>query len=407
VDPLTLRDAIEGELQSNLLPFWRERSLDRVHGGFIAEMASDGGVRGDAAKGLVLNARLLWTFSTLYRQLGEGRDLELARRAYEVLERSFRDREHGGYVWRVDPEGRPLDRSKKIYGQAFCIYALCEYDLATGDNGALEEARRVYELIEDHARDLANGGYIESRAPDWTATAELRLSDSDMNAPKSMNTHLHLLEAYTNLFRAWPEAGLAARVRELIDVFGDRILERGGRPGSGHLRHFFGEGWEVRSDTYTYGHDIEASWLLGEAAEVLGDARRASDVRRWGVETAEAVLDEALAVGGGLAYEGRRGEVIDARRDWWCQAEAVIGFWHAFSVTGEARFAEAAARVWDFIARELVDRVHGEWIWGVRADGSVNPGQPKVSEWKCPYHGVRMCLEMMRRLANSGQGAAQ
>ena len=407
MDPLTLRDAIEGELQSNLLPFWRERSVDRVHGGFIAEMASDGSVRGDAAKGLVLNARLLWTFSTLYRQLGDARDLELARRAYEYLDRSFRDHEHGGYVWRVDPEGRPLDRSKKIYGQAFCIYALCEYDLAARDNGALETARRVYELIEHHARDAACGGYIESRAPDWTATADLRLSDIDMNAPKSMNTHLHVLEAYTNLSRAWPEGGLAARVRELIDLFGGHILERGGRPGSGHLRHFFGEGWEVRSDTYTYGHDIEASWLLGEAAEVLGDERLAGEVRRWGVEMAEAVLDEALAGDGGLAYEGRGGKVIDARRDWWCQAEAVIGFWNAFSVTGEVRFAEAAASVWDFIARELVDRVHGEWIWGVRADGSVEPGQPKVSEWKCPYHGVRMCLEMMRRLPGSGQGAAQ
>jgi mannobiose 2-epimerase len=256
-----LRQAIEGELRSNLLPFWREKSLDHVRGGFIAEMANDGTVRGDATKGLVLNARLVWTFAALYRQLGGPRDLELARRAYEYLDAKFRDREHGGYVWRVDPEGRPVDRSKKVYGQAFCIYALSEYYLANRESGALDAARQVYELIERHARDQQYGGYIESRAPDWAATTELRLSDGDMNVPKSMNTHLHLLEAYTSLYRAWPDAGLAGRLRELVELFGRHLLERGGGSGNGHLRHFFDERWTVLSDTYTYGHDIEATWL--------------------------------------------------------------------------------------------------------------------------------------------------
>jgi mannose/cellobiose epimerase-like protein (N-acyl-D-glucosamine 2-epimerase family) len=407
MDAAALRHAIEGELRSNLLPFWREKSLDHVRGGFIAEMTNDGTVRGDAAKGLVLNARLVWTFAALYRQLGDTRDLELARRAYEYLEAKFRDREHGGYVWRVDPEGRAVDRSKKVYGQAFCIYALSEYYLATKESGALEAARQVYGLIERHARDQRYGGYIESRAPDWSATTELRLSDGDMNAPKSMNTHLHLLEAYTNLFRAWPDASLAARLRELVNVFGRHILERGGGPGSGHLRHFFDERWEVLSDTYTYGHDIEASWLLSEAAEALGDQRLAAEVRRWGVEIAGRVLGEALGADGGLAYEGRGGTVIDTRRDWWCQAEAVVGFWNAYSLTSEARFSEAAARVWEFIAGRVVDRVNGDWFWRVRADGSVDRELPKVSEWKCPYHSVRMCLEMMRRLANAADGVGK
>jgi mannan endo-1,4-beta-mannosidase len=407
MDAVALRGAIEGELRSNLLPFWRERSLDHVRGGFIAEMANDGTIRGDAAKGLVLNARLVWTFAALYRQLGDARDLELARRAYEYLEAKFRDREHGGYVWRVDPHGRPLDRSKKVYGQAFCIYALSEYYLATKESGALEAARRVYELIERHARDRRYGGYIESRAPDWSVTTELRLSDGDMNAPKSMNTHLHLLEAYTNLYRAWPDPGLAARLRELVDLFGRHILHRGGGPGSGHLRHFFDERWNVRSDTYTYGHDIEATWLLDEAAEALGDERLTAEVRRWGVETARTVLSEALGADGGLAYEGRDGHVIDSRRDWWCQAEAVVGLWHAYSLTGEERFSEAAARVWAFIAGRLVDRVNGDWFWRIREDGSVDPGQPKVSEWKCPYHSVRMCLEMMRRIAKAADGVGR
>jgi mannobiose 2-epimerase len=196
-------------------------------------------------------------------------------------------------------------------------------------------------------------------------------------------------------------------VRELVDLFGRHILERGGGSGSGHLRHFFDERWNVLSDTYTYGHDIEGTWLLAEAAEALGDDRLTAEVRQLGTETARAVLREGLGADGGLAYEGRGGKVIDARHDWWCQAEAVVGFWNAFSVTGEARFSDAAARVWEFIAERLVDRANGDWFWGVRADGSVDSEQPKVSEWKCPYHNVRMCLEMMRRLESAAAGAGR
>jgi mannobiose 2-epimerase len=397
-----LRAAIEGELRENLLPFWRQRSEDHERGGFIAEMANDGTVRADALRGLILNSRLLWTFSALYRQLAEPRDLELARRAYATLESTFRDREHGGYVWRVDPAGRPLERAKKIYGQAFCIYALSEYHLATGEDGALEAVRALYKLVERHAHDARDGGYIEARAADWSVTADLRLSDVDMDAAKSMNTHLHLLEAYTNLYRAWPDAGVDARLRELIDVFGRHILDLGGGPGHGHLRHFFDEEWRVLSDTCTYGHDIEASWLLCEAAEVLDDERLAASVREWAMEMALTVLEQAVDDDGGLAYEGRNGTVLDPRRDWWCQAEAVVGFWHAFQLTGDRAQADAAHRVWSFIQRRVVDRSGGDWFSRVGADGNVDQDELKVSEWKGPYHNVRMCLEMMRRIAADG-----
>ena len=399
-----LRSAIEGELRDNLLPFWRTRSVDAAKGGFIGEMSNEGVVRPDAEKGLVLNARYLWTFAALYRHLRDPRDLELARRAYDYLEANFRDPEHGGYAWRVDAGGRATDRSKKIYGQAFCIYALSEYHLATGEPRALDAARELYGLVERHARDASFAGYIETRARDWSPTADLRLSDGDMNAPKSMNTHLHVLEAYTNLFRAWPDPGLAARLRELVELFGRHIIERPGEPRASHLRHFFDERWRPLSGTYTYGHDIEASWLLEEAAEALGDEKLAAEVRRWSVGLARSVLAEAVGPDGGIAYEGRDGTVIDGNRDWWCEAEAVTGFWHAYSVTGDAAFSRAAAGVWALIAGRMADRVHGDWFWRVRADGSVDTGLPKVSEWKCPYHNVRMCLEMMRRLGDGPRG---
>jgi mannobiose 2-epimerase len=397
-----LRAAIEGELRGNLLPFWRRRSEDRERGGFIAEMANDGTVHGDAPKGLILNSRLLWTFSALYRELAEQRDLELAWLAYSTLESTFGDRRHGGYLWRVDPGGRPLESTKKIYGQAFCIYALSEFHMATGEDGALDAARALYGLIERHAHDARHGGYIEARAGDWSVTADLRLSDVDMNAAKSMNTHLHLLEAYTNLFRAWPDAGVGARLRELVDLFGRHILDLGGGPGHGHLQHFFDEEWRVLSDTCTYGHDIEASWLLCEAAEALEDERLATSVREWAIELARTVLGQAVDDGGGLAYEGRNGTVIVPRRDWWCQAEAVVGFWHAYQLTGEGVYADAAERVWRFIEHGVVDRSGGDWFSRVGADGTVDHDQPKVSEWKGPYHNVRMCLEMMRRIAADG-----
>lgn len=403
MDRSALRDAISRELETNLLPFWRERSLDRRSGGFIAEMARDGTVRDEAPRGLILNARLLWTFSALFRELGDERDLALARRAFDVLEGRFRDREHGGYFWRIDAGGRPLDRSKKIYGQAFAIYALSEHFRATSEPAALDAADELVDLIDRHARDRRFGGWIEARAADWSEAADLRLSDKDMDVAKSMNTHLHLLEAFTNLHRARPSGTTAERLEELLVLFGRHILSPDAHHR--HLRPFFDEQWSLRSDSYTFGHDIEAAWLLCEAAEVLGDPEAETATRAWAVELARAVLAQGLDADGGIAYEGRGGAVINHDHDWWCQAEAVVGFWHTFSLTGERTFADAAAASWRFIDRYFVDRVHGEWFWRVRDDGTVDLAEPKVSEWKCPYHTIRMCLEMKRRLADAG-GAA-
>ena len=394
MDPQALRKAIEAELEENLLPFWRLQSLDDTNGGFIAEMTNDGELRPDAAKGLILNSRILWTFSTLFAARREPEDLALACRAYEWIEEFMRDRRNGGYLWRVDSQGKPLDGEKKIYGQAFVIYALSAYAVATGDPDAVDSARDLFELIETHAHDSEHGGYIEARADDWTEASELRLSDKDMAAAKSMNTHLHVLEAYTDLYRVWPDERVATRLRELIDLFGKHILD----PERRHLHHFFDVEWRILSDTYTYGHDIEAAWLLCEAAEALSDSKRTAAVESWTVTIAHAVLAEAIDADGGLVYEGRDGRVIDPNREWWCQAEAVVGLWQAHQLTGDPACADAAERIWSFISRRIVDRSGGEWFWRVLADGSVDQGEPKVSEWKGPYHNVRMCLEMMRRI---------
>lgn len=396
VSPVWLRGAIDAELHDNLLPFWRERAVDAELGGFIAEMANDGTVRTDAPRGLILNSRILWSFAALYRARGNPTDLALADRAGEYLLGHFKDSEHGGYYWQLDATGRLVDPSKKIYGQAFCIYALTELHLATGESSFLQEARHLFHLIEHHAHDDDHGGYIEVVAADWSPAADLRLSAKDMDVAKSMNNHLHVLEAYTNLYRVWPDPSVEARLQELLELFGEHIIGRDGQRC--HLQHFFDRDWRVRSTTYSYGHDIEAAWLLCEAAEVVGDTVCIATAEGWAENLASSVLHEAMTPDGGLPYEGQDGQVVDPNREWWCQAEAIVGFWQAYAATGKAEFAEAASRVWRFVEDRVVDRINGEWFWRVYADGSVDENEPKVSEWKGPYHNIRMCLEMLRRI---------
>jgi mannobiose 2-epimerase len=224
-----------------------------------------------------------------------------------------------------------------------------------------------------------------------------------MNEKKSMNNHLHVLEAYTNLYRAWPEPRVAERLRELIQLFEQRILDA----RTQHLHHFFDETWRVRSDTYTFGHDIEGTWLLCEAAEVLGDAALLKRVQAVALRMAQVALREGVGADGALGYEGKSGKVIDPGREGWPQAEAVIGFLNAFQLSHDAKFLEAARHTWGFIERHLVDRVHGEWFWRITPEGRVDPTLPKVSEWKGPYHGSRMCLETLRRLRAISAGKEQ
>ena len=381
------------ELLGDILPFWRTRTLDSQRGGFIGQMSNDLHVQTDAAKGLILNARLLWTFSAVYRYTRDEQDRTLAWRAYEYLTHHFLDEQHGGYFWELDPNGAALDTKKKVYGQAFCAYALAEYYHTFQSQRILQQAIDVFRHIEAHARDKATGGYFEVMSRDWQPCEDMRLSDKDMDAKKSMNNHLHVLEAYTNLLSVWPEPLLADRLRELVDIFRRYILNADGT----HFQHFFNESWVPMSDSYTFGHDIEGSWLLCEAAEVLGDSQLVRDIRTTAVKMAQAVLNEGLDADGGLFYEACKGRITNRNKEWWPQAEAVIGFYNAWQLTGDPAFREASVRCWRFIEDRIIDRVHGEWFWCARADGTHDPAQPKVSAWKCPYHNSRCCLEIIHR----------
>jgi mannobiose 2-epimerase len=386
--------AVKNELQNNLIPFWLERSVDSQSGGFIGQMSNDGRIDPKAPKGLILNARILWTFSALYRYNEDSRYLDMARRAYDYLKTYFWDRLHGGVFWQVDYQGHPLDDKKKIYGQAFFIYALAEYFQAFGDELAIEPAGQLYDLIENNSRDKTYGGYIEVCNRDWSVAEDLRLSEKDMDEKKSMNNHLHLLEACTNLYRIRPDARLRQRLAELFDIFDWRITDQ----ASGHLNHFFDETWQPKSTNYTFGHDIEAGWLLCEAAEVLNESDIMSRARRLALRLARITLAEALDEDGGLCYEGQAGKVTDPNREWWPQAESVVGFLNAYELSGDLSFIEAAQKAWLFIEKYFIDRENGEWFWRINRDGQPDPAEPKVSQWKGPYHNIRACLETIKRL---------
>jgi mannobiose 2-epimerase len=319
----------------------------------------------------------------------------MAVRAFNYLLLRFWDLEHGGVFWRLNDGGQVIDDSKKIYGQAFCIYALTEFHRAFNSTLALTRAQELFGLIERHAHDAKHGGYFEVCARDWSpAGPDARLSEKDLAEKKSMNNHLHVLEAYTNLCRVARSVEVENRLRELIEIFLRYILDA----RTGHLHHFFDEAWNVRSDTYTFGHDIEASWLLLEAAEILGDGEVIPRVKAAVLRLAELVHDEALPTDGGLYYEGKNGAVIDFRRECWPQAEAMVGFLNAYELSADSKYLRAAADVWNYAQQNLVDRKHGEWFWRINEDGCPDQSLPKVSEWKGPYHVSRACLEARRRL---------
>jgi mannobiose 2-epimerase len=384
------------DLRENVLPFWAREVVDHEHGGFHGYVSEQGVAEPLAPKGGVLCARILWTYSAALRRSGEEAHRRMADRAYAYLRDRFSDPEHGGTYWMLDHAGRPVADRKQTYALAFSLYALAEYHQATGSGEALERAIALYRSIEAHASDPDGGGYWEARARDWSPLEDVRLSDKDLNAPKSMNTHLHVMEAYANLLRAWEDPGLRERLRAVVALHLDRIVD----PATAHLVLFFDERWAPLSRMVSYGHDIEASWLVVEAAERTGDGALLARARAAAVRMARVTLAGGVdAEHGGVFAEWHEDGRLDDEKHWWMQAEAVVGFLNAWELTGEEAFLAAAERTWSFVERFLIDRVHGEWRWRVRRDGTAIPGLPKVEPWKCPYHNSRAALEVADRVA--------
>lgn len=381
-------------LMGNILPFWLEKTIDRENGGFYGRIDGHGVLHKEAEKGAILNARILWTFSAAYRVLRKPDYLEAATRAKDYVIAHFYDKEFGGTYWSLDYLGQPKDTKKQFYAIGFMIYGLSEYARATGDKEALDYAIRLFDTIESHSFDRENNGYIEACTREWGEIADMRLSDFDANYPKSQNTHLHIIEPYTNLFRVWKDERLERALRNLINIFTDHILN----PETHHLDLFFENDWtRGAGHLESYGHDIECSWLMHEAALVLGDKDVLAKVEPV-VQMVAKASEKGLNADGSMIHEANldTGHVDDDLH-WWVQAETVVGFFNIYQYFGDETALDKAERCWQYIKDNLIDRENGEWYWSRHADGTLNTDDDKAGFWKCPYHNGRMCLEIIER----------
>lgn len=378
----------ENELTNNILPFWIGKMQDDTHGGFYGCIDGNNILHEKANKGAILNCRILWTFSTAYRICRNPQYLTIAKRAFDYIQNHFIDKEYGGVVWELDYRGNPINMKKQIYVQGFALYGFSEYYRSTGDKAALDLAKNFFYLIEEH-KDKKWGGYAEAYTRDWKPIDDMRLSEKDANEKKTMNTHLHILEPYTNLCRIWNSPQLKTAQRELIEIFTQQILDN----NTYHLNLFFAENWERKSTVISYGHDIEAAWLLYEAAEVLGDKTLLEKMKALSLKITDAA-SEGLRPDGSLIYE-RDGDHTDCERHWWVQAESVVGFMYAYKNSGKSTYKEKALNAWNYIRENLIDDEEGEWYWSRLDDRTINRNENKAGFWKCPYHNGRMCMEMI------------
>ena len=419
-----MRREMQDVLENNILRFWLDKMQDKENGGFYGRMDGHMQLHPEAEKGAILNARILWAFSAAYRVLNVQRYLEAATRAKDYFIEHFIDQEFGGVYWSVDYKGQPLDTKKQFYAIGFAIYGLSEYARATGDREALDYALQQFDCIEEHATDRENNGYIEALTRDWQPIADMRLSELDANYPKSQNTHLHIIEPYTNLYRCLKEfreaespncnyvpaigavlpVGVSTspetveRVGDalcnLINIFTDRILN----PVTHHLDLFFDMDWtRGAGQLESYGHDIECSWLLHEAALVLGDKKMLEKVEPI-VQMVAKASAKGLQPDGSMIHEA---DLDTGRTDddlhWWVQAENIVGWLNLYQYFGDKEALQRACAGWEYIKQNLIDYEHGEWFWSRRHDGTLNLEDDHAGFWKCPYHNSRMCLETIER----------
>ena len=388
----TLKHEVQEVLTNNILPFWTNRMIDS-RGGFYGRINGNDELVPEADKGAILNARILWTFSAAYRLLRRKDYLQVATRAKRVIIHDFFDKKYGGIYWSLNCNGVPSDTKKQIYALGFAIYGLSEYHRATGDEEALDYAIRLFNDIETHSFDDIKNGYCEATTRDWQEIADMRLSEKDANERKTMNTHLHILEPYTNLYRVWKDERLKQQIHNLVKLFIHQIKH----PDTHHLQLFFDDDWNSKYDIISYGHDIEASWLIHEAALELGDSQLLAEIEPIIRQIASAAA-EGLASNGGMMYEKDvKKNHTDTDLHWWVQAETVVGYLNIYQHFADEDSLQKALNCWDFIKNHLIDHAHGEWLWSVHQDGTPNHVDDKAGFWKCPYHNGRMCMEIMER----------
>ena len=406
-------NSISNELFQNILPYWDKYSKDEKNTGFFGKIDNDNVQDAECQRSIVMTSRFLWTYSAVARFTKDSKYLEMADFAYKVIIEKYFDKENDGVYWSIMPDGTPKVDKKQIYGEAFCCYGLSEYAAAVQElkkdeelaATAMNKALDIYNLLENHALDKENGGYIEACAKDWSQTNDMILSPKDMNCPKSMNTNLHVMEAYTNLYRTLPvvfadsksiQAEVGQSLANLITVTQEKIVQK-----NAHLGMFFDMDWNLLADEISYGHDIEASWLLWEAACELKDEELKEQIRADVIKMAEVALDEGFDKENGCLENFLLHSTTTPKRDrtrvWWNQAEAMNGFYNAWQMTGETKYQEACIKQWNWIQNHQVDKTNGEWWSALDQNGAPILAEDKGGNWKTSYHNGRTCLELLRR----------
>ncbi len=389
------RDELEQELHQGILPFWSETMYDPNTNGFYGEADVNGTVDPEADRGIIMYTRILWTFSAAYRIYGNESYREKATIAFNYIVKYFIDREFGGVYWQLNSKGEVNIDKKQTYAQAFAIYGFSEYYRATKNEDALKYAEDLFFLIEKYIYDPTHKGYFEAFTRNWDSMEDIRLSSIDYNEPKSNNTHLHILEAYTTLYRANGDANVKLCIQDLLDIYAVKIIQ----PDSGHCTAFFSTEWDVKSDFCSYGHDIEGSWLLWDGIEAIGDSKRAESMRGAILRLTDISLDEGLDKDGSLLYEHHGDGRVNTDKHWWPQVEGIVGCLNAYQMTDDKKYLPAASGLWAFTRDNIVDPVGPEWFWKTDRAGTPCREDVKADMWKCPYHSARACMEGSMRLS--------
>ena len=375
---------IKNNLEDNVLKFWIDKMQD-PSGGFYGQMTGDSEIIADAPKGAIQNARVLWAFSAAYSALKKNEYLMVATRAKDYFLEHFIDNKFGGIYWSLNADGTRLNTRKHSYALGLGIYALSEYVKATKDDNVLKYAINIYETLEKENSDLINGGYVEAKSRDWSETSDNKLKEYDIEASKTMRTHLHILEAYTNLYRVWPNEILRKKISMILDLFTDKIVDR----ETGHLNLFFDEKWNKIESHTSNGFDIQTSWIILDAAFSIKDIDKINKVRMISQNLSKVAL-EGIEIDGSMVNCPH-----NKNRDWWVQAETVVGGLWMWKYLNIKTGADIATNCWNYISTNLVDDENGEWYWSAGEDGKVIKDKDKVNFWKSAYYNARMCLAVL------------
>ena len=391
-DIITFASDVKSHLTGRIIPFWKNLR-DEEYGGYYGWLGYDLKLDKKAVKGCILNSRILWFFSNAYLLLEEESLLQEAEHGWEFLKDRCVDHENGGIYWSLTYEGKPEDTTKHTYNQAFAIYALSSYYDASGNEEALKLAWELYHLIETRCKD--DYGYLEAFNIRFEPEENDKLSENGVMAEKTMNTLLHVFEAYTELYRVTKAPEVGESIKFMLDLVEKKIYNR----DLGRQEVFFDRTWNSLIDLYSYGHDIETAWLVDRGLDILEDTAYKERLHPITKEITQNIYERAY-IGNSLVNEAENG-IVDTTRVWWVQAEAVVGFLNGWQRTPDHKeYLEAAEDIWGYIKERIVDhRAGSEWFWAVNQEGKPLE-KPLVEPWKCPYHNGRMCMEVIRRIEN-------